>query len=237
MPGVMPSKYQSEKVAVLSISQEMARKGLVVGSAGNVSMRLGPDLIAITPSRKHYSDLTAEDIQVIDFDGSPVEGELIPSVETMMHVLAYRARPDVGAVVHTHSLYASALAVAHLALPPIIDELVTAIGGEVRVTEYAFPSTEELAQHAAGALLDRNAVLLANHGVVGIGPTLRDALTVCVLVEHAAHIFFLARGLGEVHTLPAEIVALEQELYRMARAPNPAAGTPRPFPAGDSKEG
>ena len=210
------SRWQVEKEAVLRTSQEMARKGLVVGSAGNVSMRLGPELLAITPNRKRYDDLSAADIQVITFEGDPVEGELVPSVETMMHVFAYRARPDIGAVVHTHSVYASAMAVAHLALPPIVDELVASIGGEVRVTEYAFPSTEELAKHAAAALTDRNAALLANHGMVAIGATLRDALEVCELVERAAQIFVLARQLGQVHLLPADIVALEQDLFRMA---------------------
>ena len=212
----MTSKYQAEKEAVLGTSIEMARKGLVVGSAGNVSMRLGANLLAITPSRKQYDSLTAEDIQIIDFEGEPIEGELVPSVETMMHVYAYRARPDINAVVHTHSVFASALAVAHMPLPPILDELIASIGGEVRVTDYAFPSTEELAQHAAAALAERNAALLANHGAVGIGATLQDALAVCELVEHAAHIYVLARSLGHVHPLPPDIVALEQDLWRMA---------------------
>jgi L-fuculose-phosphate aldolase len=210
----MASRWQAEKEAVLGIAQEMVRKGLVVGSAGNVSVRLGPETLAITPSRRRYEEMTAEDIQVVDFDGEPVEGDLVPSVETLLHAAAYRTRRDCRAVVHTHSVHASALAVARMSLPPVLDELVALVGGDVPVAGYAFPSSEELAGNAARVLSERNAVLLANHGVVGIGGTLREALTVCELVEHAARVFILARGLGGVHALPPEIVELEQGLFR-----------------------
>ena len=214
----MSSAWRKEKEAVLHTSREMAQKGLVVGSAGNVSVRLGEDgaeLLAITPSRKHYADLTIDDIQVVDFEGEPIEGDLIPSVETMMHVAAYRARPDVRAAVHTHSVYASVMAVAHRPIPPIIDEMVTSVGGDVPVTEYAFPSTEELAERAGSALKERNAVLLANHGVVGVGADLRDALSICELVERAAQVYVLASALGSVHALPNDVIAAEQELFKM----------------------
>ena len=213
----MASQWQGEKEAVLRTSQEMARKGLVVGMAGNVSTRLGDrELLAITPSRKYYDDLEVDDIQVIDFEAEPVEGDQVPSVETLMHVAAYRARPDIRGFVHAHSLYASVLAVARLELPPLVDELVTSVGGEVKVADYAFPSTEELAENVAGALHERNAVLLANHGVVAVGADLREALTVCELVERVAHIYVMAKAIGRVSLLPDEVVAVEEELYRMA---------------------
>ena len=213
----MPSQWQAEKKAVLETSLEMARKGLVVGSAGNVSMRLGDqELLAITPSRKHYADLEVDDIQVIDFEAEPMEGDQVPSIETMMHVAAYRARADIRAFVHTHSAYASALAVARLEVPPLIDELIAVVGGEVKVTEYAFPSSEELAENVVRGLGERKAVLLANHGVVGVGADLREALTVCELVERAAHIYVMARAVGRVNLLPDEIVSIEKDLFRMA---------------------
>lgn len=212
----MPSRWLQEKQAVLETSREMARKGLVVGSAGNVSMRLERrELVAITPSRKAYSDLAVDDIQIIDFEAEPIEGDQVPSVETLMHLATYRARPDAGAFIHTHSVYASVLAVAHLELPPVVDELVASVGGEVRVTEYAFPSTEDLADRVSTALRDRNAVLLANHGVAGIGATLQSALTVCELVERAAQIYVTARSLGLAYPLPDHIISLEKDLFRM----------------------
>lgn len=214
----MSSPWQEQKQAVLTTSQEMSRKSLVVGRAGNVSMRLGDgELMAITPSRKYYDELQAEDIQVVDFDGEPIEGDQVPSVETLMHAASYRARPDIKAFVHTHSLYASVLAVGHLELPPLIDELVASVGGEVKVTQYAFPSTEELAANVAAGLAERNAILLANHGLVGVGETLREALNTCEVVEHAAHIYVMARALDQVNLLPSDIIDLEKQLYRMAR--------------------
>lgn len=213
----MTSRWQAEKMAVVEAAQAMARKGLVVGAAGNVSVRLGADeeLLAITPSRTPYDLLDADAIQVIDFEGDPIEGEGIPSIESLMHIAAYRVRPNIGAVVHTHSVYASVLAVAHRELPPVIDEMVTSIGGEVPVAPYAFPSTEELAEGVGKALGHRNAVILANHGMVGVGQDLRSALTNCELVERAAQVYVLASLLGSVNRLPDDVVEAEKEIFTM----------------------
>lgn len=200
----------------------MARKGLVVASSGNVSMRVGEGLLAITPSGKKYEQLTPEQVQVVDFEGEPVEGDLMPSVETLMHAAAYRVRPDIGAVMHTHSVYAQVLAVTGLELPPLVDEMIALVGGEIRVTPYAFPSSEELAQHVAAALKERNAALIGNHGAVGVGRDLREALAVCELVERAAQVYVLARMLGKVRLLPDEIIETEKELYKMLHGQGPA---------------
>ena len=118
---------------------------------------------------------------------------------------------------HTHSLYASVAAVAGLEIPPIVDEMVIKIGGSVRVAEYAFPSTEELAQRASQSLGDRNAVLLRNHGLVGVGRTSWEALDMCQMVERVAQIFVYASLLGRASTLPPEIIEVEKELFRMQR--------------------
>jgi L-fuculose-phosphate aldolase len=118
---------------------------------------------------------------------------------------------------HTHSLYASVAAVAGMEIPPIVDEMVIKIGGSVRVAEYAFPSTEELAQRATESLGDRNAVLLRNHGLVGVGRTSWEALDTCLMVERVAQIFVYASLLGRASTLPPEIIEIEKELFRMQR--------------------
>ena len=213
----MTSRWQTEKELVVEASQAMARAELVVGSSGNVSMRLSrtEELLAITPSRKKYHLLQPDHIQIINFEGDPIEGDLVPSVETLMHVAAYRARPGIGAVMHTHSTYASVLAVAGLSLPPIVDEMTALVGGEIRVTPYAFPSTEQLAANVGAALVDRNAVLLGNHGVVGIGSDLWEALAVCEMVERAAQVYVMARAIGHVRLLPDEIIKTEEELFKM----------------------
>jgi L-fuculose-phosphate aldolase len=213
------TSWDDARREVMETSQEMYRQGLVRGSSGNVSLRLEPMegrlLLAITPSRKDYRRLTADQVQIVDFEGEPVEGALVPSAETMLHVAVYRARPDVQAVMHTHSTYASALAVAGMELPPILDELVVVTGGPVAVAEYGFSGSEELAERAVRALGERNAVLLRNHGALGAGASLREALAVCELVEQAAQVFVLARLLGAANPLPPDVVETEQNLFRM----------------------
>ena len=200
----------------------MAELGLLPGASGNVSVRLGPhaarDLLAITPSGRRNADLKLEDIVVIDFDAEPVEGSLTPSSETLLHVAIYRARPDVGAVIHTHSVFASVASVAGLQIPPIIDEMVVAIGGTVQVSEYAFPSTEELADNVCAALGERNAALIRNHGAVGVGRDLVEALDVCTLTERVAQVFVQASLLGKVSELPEDVVQAETAIYNMRRA-------------------
>ena len=199
----------------------MVELGLTTGASGNVSMRLAasepPELLALTPSRKAYSDLKDEDIVVADLDLEPVDGDLTPSSESLMHVGIYRARPDVGAVIHTHSPFCSVAAMTGLEIPPILDEMVVYIGGAVQVSEYAFPSTQALADNVCAALGDRNAALIRNHGAVGVGRDLDEALEVCALAERAAHVFVYASLLGKVSTLPVDVVEAEKAIYNMGR--------------------
>ena len=213
------SKWSGEREELLRVVQRMAAGGLVAGASGNVSMCLerGVDngFLLITPSQLPYETMTTEDLVVVDFAGDPVEGDHVPSVETLTHVAVYRARKDVGAVVHTHSVYASVLAVAGLDLPPVIDELVVAVGGAVRVADYGFPGSDELAERVCIALADRGAVILRNHGLLGVGATADRALGVCELVERAAQIFVWASALGRADPLPDDIVETERAIYLM----------------------
>ncbi|MSQ40254.1 MAG: class II aldolase/adducin family protein [Dehalococcoidia bacterium] len=209
--------WDDAREAVLATALGTVRLGLVVGTSGNVSVRLdqrGGDLLAITPSGRLYSTLDSADILVCGFDGGMVQGELPPSTELPTHVAIYRARPDVRAVVHTHSLYATVAALAAPEIPPIVDEMVVAVGGAVKVADYGFPGTEELGAKVVAALGQRSAVLLQNHGLVAVGISLQDALAVAELVERMAHIFIIARLLGPVHPLAAEVVEQEAQIYR-----------------------
>ena len=213
------SKWNSEREALLSVVQRMASGGLVAGVSGNASICLqrgGDDgLLLITPSQMPYDRMSVEDLVVVDFAGDPVEGDLTPSIETLTHAAVYKVRKDVGGVVHTHSVYATVLAVTGLDLPPIIDELVVAVGGTVRVADYGFPGSEELAEKACLALEDRGAVILRNHGLLGAGATAEQALSVCELVERAAQIFVLSSMLSGANPLPQDIVETERALYLM----------------------
>lgn len=210
---------------VASAAREMAALGLATGSSGNVSLRLAGGLFAVTPSGVPYTRLRDEEVVIIDGDAEPVEPvdggwsqpDLMPSSETLLHLAIYAARPDVGAVVHTHAVYSSVAAVAGLDVPPIIDEMMLSVGGPVRVSEYRFPGTQELADSVVAALGERNAALIRNHGAVGVGRDLESALDVCVLVERMAHIFVFASLLGGANPLPPEAVETELALYRLRR--------------------
>ena len=209
--------WESEKKAVIEAAQEMAKKGLVVGTAGNVSLRLkdpsGRELLAITPSGRYYDSLRVDDIVVVDFGGQRIEGELKASIETVMHIEVYKARKKVNAVVHAHPAFCSVIAVVGMDIPPLIDEQVIYIGGEIKVAEYALPGTPELAKNAVAALGPRNAVILANHGVLSVGRDMREALTICELAEEMAKIYVSSLSLGKVNQLPAEVVELEKAFF------------------------
>ena len=145
-------KWQSERTIVVRAAQQLLRLGLVAATSGNVSLRLEGDekegLIAITPAGTDYETMTPEDIVVVDYDVDVIEGDAVPSSESLTHVAVYKARSDISAVIHTHSIYASVLAVAGVPLPPILDELVAYLGGPVEVAEYGFPSSEDLGEKA-----------------------------------------------------------------------------------------
>ena len=217
----MSSRWETEKRAVAETAREVSALGLVTGTSGNVSARLASDdgspLLAITPSGARCGSMTEEDIVVVDFDVEQVEGDGAPSSETLAHVAVYRARPDVNAVIHTHPLFGSVAAVAGRDIPPIVDEMTIALGGPVRVSEYAFPGSEEMARAVCEALGERNAALIRSHGAVGVGRTLREALDACVLTERVAQVFLYASLLGDVRTLPEEIVEAETAIFRMMR--------------------
>jgi len=211
------SKWNSEKKAVLEAAQQMANMGLVVGTSGNVSMRLGEhsgrELLAITPNARYYDTLDVDDIVVADFEGEKVEGELAISIERMLHIGIYKARRKVNAIIHTHPVFGSAISVATLEIPAFLDDQVTYIGGEIKVAEYGLPGTQDLVDNVISALGPRNAVLLANHGAVSVGRDMREAFTICELAEKTAKIYVCALSLGRINSLPAEAAKVEKAFF------------------------
>ena len=198
---------------------EMERRGLVAGSSGNASVRLAPvndeERYLITPAGLPYEEMTPDDLVEVDEAIEPVNGEGIPSTESALHLGIYRQRSDVGAVVHTHSLYASVSAVIGKPIPPIVDEMVVYLGGPVEVAEYGFPGTEELAEAAVDALGDRRAVLLRNHGMCAVGETIEAALRNAVLVERIAQVYAFAQMAGGATLVPENAVEAERAVYTM----------------------
>jgi len=215
----MAGMFEKERRAVLAAGQEMARLGLVAGSSGNVSIRLegpsGEELYLITPAGLPYAEMSAADLVLVDGELEPVEGEGIPSSESLMHLAVYRARRDVRSIMHTHSIYASAAAVAGKAIPPVIDEMVISVGGGVEVADYGFPGSDELAGSVVRALGERRAVLLYNHGLCVAAGSPGEALAIAVLVERVAQIFFVAEAAGGAISLPKDAIEAEQAIYRM----------------------
>ena len=178
---------------------EMLATNLTVGTWGNISCRVpGEDYIAITPTGMSYDTLVPEDIVVLDLRGNTISGTRKPSVEVPLHLAIYKAREDVQAIVHTHSAYATAMAVARREIPGAVEDLVQIVGGNVRVNEYALPGTEQLGLNAVKAMEGRNAVLLANHGMLGVGRNLEEAFRVCQVVEKSAQVTLLAQLMGGV---------------------------------------
>jgi len=204
-------KIQTE---ILAVGRGMLDKGLVAGTWGNISARIpGTQFIAITPSGKNYHEIRADQVIIVDLAGSVIEGSFKPSSELPVHLAIYRERSDLQAIVHTHSIFASACAVAHNSIPAIIEDLVQVVGGSVDVATYALPGTDILAQNVIVALAQKNAVLMANHGVVGCGQSLTEAMMVCELVEKAAQIYIYANQIGGARVLSDEDIEVMHKFY------------------------
>lgn len=202
------------KAEVLHIGHALLDKGLVAGTWGNISARIPETpFIAVTPSGKNYHDITVDDIVIVDITGAVIEGQFKPSSELPLHLAVYQSRIDIQAIVHTHSVFASACAVARKSIPPIIEDLVQLTGGSVDVATYALPGTDFLAQNVVRTLGNKNAVLMANHGVVGCGQTLPEAMMSCELVEKAAQIYIYANQIGGAQILSNDDIDVMHKFY------------------------
>lgn len=199
---------------VLAAAVNSYRGGLVRGTSGNWSARdPGTGLVAVTPSSLPYDSMTARDIVVVNLDGEVVEGEHAPTSELPMHLEVYRRRPEVAGIAHTHSPYATAFATLHRELPPILIEMAL-VGKGVPVAPFAMPGTGELGEVAVAAMAGGNACLLANHGVLAVGPTVEKATLTATLVEDIAQIYHLAAQLGEPHRIPEATMAAMIRKYQ-----------------------
>ena len=200
--------------SVVEAGLVLSRSSMTTGTYGNISCRANENRIAITPSGRDYEQLTPADIVVTDLEGNKLEGILRPSSELPLHLEIYKCFPEAQAIVHTHSVYASALAVAHKDLPPVIEDMSQIVGGTVRCTEYAIAGTKELGIKAAKAMEGgRSAALLANHGAVCWGRNLKEALTTAQILEKAAQIYCVAHTIGAPFPLNGKTVDVLHDFY------------------------
>jgi L-fuculose-phosphate aldolase len=138
----------------------------------------------------------------------------------MLHTGIYKVRRKVNAVIHTHPVYSSVIAVAGLEIPAILDDQVSQIGGEIKVAQYALSGSPEMTRNVIAALGPRNAALMANHGAIALGRNLREAFTVCQLLEKTAKIYLFALGLGKANLVPAEAAELETAFFNAVYGDN-----------------
>jgi L-fuculose-phosphate aldolase len=191
----MPMPHAQIRREIIAVSQALDTAGMVPNKSGNVSARVA-DGFLITPAAVPYRDLTPGQIVALSAAGQPAPGAVRPSSEWRMHAAIYAARPDVSAIVHTHSPRATALACAGRGIPPF-HYMIALAGGEIRCAPYATFGTAELAGNAVRGLEGRRATLLGNHGVMAVGVALHEAHAVAIEVENLAgeYLSMLSAGL------------------------------------------
>lgn len=213
----MTSTVDKLRSEVTKLHAELVRYGLVVWTAGNVSARVpGEDLMVIKPSGLDYDQLTPESMVVCDLDGNPVEGGLAPSSDCASHAYVYRAMPDVGGVVHTHSTYASAWAARGEPVPCVLTAMADEFGGEIPIGPFALIGGDEIGKGIVSTLSGHRspAVLMRNHGVFTIGRNARAAVKAAVMCEDVARTVHLSRLLGEPMPIPADAIDALYDRYQ-----------------------
>ncbi|MEB3982958.1 L-fuculose-phosphate aldolase [Mycobacterium sp. 663a-19] len=208
------------ETAVLDAARDMLRRGLVEGTAGNISARRSDGNIVITPSSVDYRDMQLDDLVLVDPEGTVLkaaEGRS-PSSESKLHLACYKAFDDIGSVIHSHPIWATMFAIAHEPIPACIDEFAVYCGGDVRCSEYAASGTPEVGLNAVKALEGRGAALIANHGLVAVGPRPDKVMHITALVERTAQIVWGAKALGGPVDIPEEVNRNFGMVYSYLRA-------------------
>jgi len=188
----------AEREAVARASRHLAEKGLVIGTAGNISARRD-DLIAVTPTGSDLGTVTADMITVIDLEGNVVDGDLAPTSEVPLHTGVY-AGTNALAITHAHAMASTALSCCHDELPALHYSCLE-LGGAPRTAPYATFGTQELADNVIEALKGRTAAMMQNHGSVAYGPTMDQAVHSLELLEWLAELYWRASSMGTPHVL------------------------------------
>ncbi len=188
------NQYQPAKQQIVKTAQDLVRKGYLMATGGNISMRiLGQDAFAITPSNYDYMKMTPDDVCVLNFALERLAGELKPSVEAAMHGAIYQVRGDVNAIVHTHQVYASALTLIKAPIPALFDEQARFLGRSVDIIPYAPSGTGILKNKVAKHVQNHNnAYMMQNHGALIFGHDMERAVHNVEILEKCALAYLLA---------------------------------------------
>ena len=202
---------QEMRQTVCDWSKQSYAEKLFAGTSGNLSIYdKDQNVMVITPTSIPYETITPEDMVVLRLDGEILEGIHRPSSEWRMHAAVYEAKPEAGAIIHTHSPYATAFAVNNKGIPTILIEMVPFLGGDVPLAKFAIPGTRGVGDEAVKVLANRTGCLLANHGVLTIGASLEQAHLRAVYIEDAAKICSIAMSNGPIVTMTeADIAAMK----------------------------
>lgn len=217
-PEQAMGQFDKEKEAIVKCARWLSEHGYfgcVRGSGGNISVKLNDqNMMAITPSRRPYQEMSLDDICVVDDKLKLIEGHLTASVETTMHLSVYKNRPDVNAVIHTHPVFASILSITNEPIPALFDEITFEIGSGVEVIPYAVSGSVDLAQNVISKLgNDCYCYILQNHGALSLGKTLDQAWKNAELLEKVAQIYYYALTTGrKITTLPKDAI---DQIYKM----------------------
>jgi len=175
--------------AVKDAGVRLINSGLVQGTWGNISIRLDDKHMVVTPSGLDYMRLTPEDMVVVDIDTLEYASPIKPTSEKKIHAAIYKSRKDVHAVIHSHPVHCSSVAAARKELPAMTQEMLEHVGGAARAGKYGLPGTKKLTRATVKALGERNACIMANHGVLACAGSIEEAFEVCRIMEECSRIY------------------------------------------------
>ena len=202
------------KEELVQLHLELPRNNLVAWTGGNVSGRdFESDLVIIKPSGIRYEDLRPEHMVVLDLQGRIVEGDLKPSSDTFSHLYIYRARPDVGGIVHTHSRYATAFAALGRPIPCVLTAMADEFGGPIPCAGFARIGDEAIGRLVVEGIGQSPAILLKNHGVFTVGKNATAAVKAAVMTEDVAATVWMAYLMGQPDEISAEDIARLHDRY------------------------
>lgn len=205
---------EKERLQLIEFGKKLVETNLTKGTGGNLSVYDRKNgHIAITPSGIDFFEIRPEDIVILDIDGNKIEGDRVPSSEWEMHLMTYRNRQDIDAVIHAHTMYATILGCLRWDLPAT-HYMIAVAGPTVRCAEYATYGTHELAVNAVKAMEGRRAVILANHGILTGANDLLNAFNIVEEIEYCSEIYTKAKSIGEPIILPEDEMTLMAEKFK-----------------------
>ena len=206
-------KHEQLKIEIIEKCRLLEKMGYFVGTWGNISVRV-PEGLIVTPSKVQYDVIKTDDFVIVSHDGEVLGGHRLPSSETEIHRALLNKKKNIGAAIHSHSPYATAVSCLHRPIPVFVEDVAQIIGGQVNCTRYVPAGQHKrIAEEVANTIGDENAVLLANHGVFCCGRDLEEAFVASQILEKAALMMLAAGGMGAVIPIPEEFARSERHRF------------------------